>query len=153
MLTFIATIYKEGMNYVVDAPDSSKTYFQKSGYIPVRGIINKEDFKGTLIPREKNRHVLFVNWDIRTRIDKSEFDKIEVSIEYDPESRDLPVPEDVELILSEDSRIYKAFLQVSPSQRREMLQYVISAKKTETRLKRIQKIADHFRERLQKKGK
>ncbi len=150
MFTFIATIYKEGMNYVVDVPDDSETYFRKSGYIPVRGTINNEDFKGTLIPRKKNRHVLFVNWDIRTRINKSEFDRIEVNIEYDPESRDLPVPEDVELILSEDSRIYEAFLKMSASQRREIISYISGAKKAETRLKRIQKVEDVLRKRLMK---
>ena len=137
MFTFKATIYKEGMNYVVDVPDNSEDYFLKSGYIPVRGTINSEDFKGTLIPRKKNKHVLFVNWAIRTRIDKSEFDTIEVSVEYDPESRELPVPEDVELILSEDSRIYEAFLRVSPSQRREILKYVIDAKKAKKNKKII----------------
>jgi uncharacterized protein YdeI (YjbR/CyaY-like superfamily) len=96
---------------------------------------------------------LFVNWDIRTRIKKTEFDEIEVSLKYDPESRELPIPEDVELILSEDSNIFNAFVNMSSSQKREIIRYITGAKKAETRLKRIQRIVDHLRIRLIKKAK
>lgn len=151
MFSFVATIFKEGMNYAVDVPDVSKDYFQKSGYIPVRGTIDTEVFIGTLIPRREKRYVLFVNWDIRTKIHKTEFDEVKVSIEYDPKSRELPVPEDVELIFSEDSKIYEEFIEMSPSQRREIIRYITDAKKEETRLKRIQMVEDRLRERILKK--
>jgi hypothetical protein len=151
MFNFNSTIYKEGMNYVVDVPDDSKSYFQKDGYIPVKGTIDTEKFIGTLIPRKGNKYALFIKWEIRTKINKTEFDEVEVKIEYDPESRELPVPEDVELILAENSEIYNAFLKLSTSHRRELIQYVTNAKKDDTRLKRIQKIEDHLRERIFKK--
>lgn len=152
MFSFKATIYKEGMNYVVDVPDSCRSYFQKTGYIPVRGTIDGENYMGTLIPRKGNNYVIFVNWEVRTKINKTEFDDIEVAIDYDPESRELQIPEDVELILSEDNKILQTFLELSTSHRRELIQYVTEAKKTETRLKRIQRIENHLRERMLRKG-
>ena len=152
MFSFCASIYKEGMNYVVDVPDNRNHHFQKKKYIPVRGTINHESFKGTLIPRKNERHVLFINKDIRQKINKSEFDEIEICIEHDPESRELPVPEDIELILSENIDIYSAFLKLSPAHRRELILFVTDAKKPETRLKRIQKIENHLKERILKKG-
>lgn len=151
MLSFNATIYKEGMNYVVDVPRNREKHFQNGRYIPVRGTINQENFKGTLIPRKKERHVMFINRDIRTKIDKSEYDEIEIHIEYDPEPRDIPVPEDVELILSEDTEIYNSFLKLSTSHRRELILYITDARKAETRLKRIQRVEEHLKQRTLKK--
>jgi uncharacterized protein YdeI (YjbR/CyaY-like superfamily) len=148
MFSFVSTIYKEGMNYVVRVPDSIKTYLNRSGYIPVRGKIDDQAFKGILTPRKNESFVLFVNRDIRTKIKKTEADEIAVSIEFDPESRELSVPEDVELILSENAQLIKEFHRLTPAHRRELILFVEDAKKPETRLKRIQRLVMHIRDRL-----
>jgi uncharacterized protein YdeI (YjbR/CyaY-like superfamily) len=60
--------------------------------------------------------------------------------EGDPESREIPIPEDLELFLNENPEVYKNFNSFSPSHRRELLIFMNKAKHAETRLKRINKI-------------
>lgn len=152
MFKFIATIYKEGMNYVVKLPGESMEYFKKKEYIPVRGTIDGKSFKGTLIPRKNERHALFINSEIRSMTGKSVSDEIQVNIEYDPETRELTVPEDMELLLSADTRIYKAFIELSAAQRREIIRYIKDAKRTATRLSRIRKLEEFLQHRIKKKS-
>jgi len=145
MYSFSTTIFKEGINYLVEVPVKIIIELDKTGYIPVRGFANTIAFRGTCVPRKGNRHALFLNSAIRNRIRKTEHDIVRIDIEYDPESRDIPVPEDLEMMLSEETGLYEKFLALTPAYRRELINYVLMAKRPETRLKYIRKVADHTR--------
>ncbi len=151
MYSFSANIYKEGMNYLVEVPVEFSVQLKKSGNIPVRGYANGVNFKGTCVPRKGNHLALFLNSEIRNKIHKTEHDEVNLQIEYDPESRDLPIPEDLEMVLSEENGLFEYFLQITPSHRRELVHYVLAAKRPETRLKYIRRVADLVRDHRSKK--
>jgi hypothetical protein len=145
MKSFSGTIYKEGMNYLIELPAKIIKELKISGFFPVRGFADTFPFKGTCVPRKENRYALFLNGEIRNAIRKTEHDAVLIRIEYDPESRDLPVPEDLEMVLSEEKGLYPKFLALTPAHRRELIRYVLAAKKPETRLKYIGKVINHTR--------
>ncbi len=144
--TFSAEIFKVAMNYAVQVPKHVTEALNKNGYVPVKGKVNGMEFKGTLVPRKENTHIMYLKTDIRKKAGVGEFDTVEVILEFDPVSRDIPVPEDVEMIFRENITDWEAFIHLSPSARREILKYIVDARKPETRLNRILKIRERMRE-------
>lgn len=55
----------------------------------------------------------------------------------------MEIPEDLELIMSENREVWQRFLGFSQARRNELLKYLATAKRPETRLKRIEKIIEH----------
>ena len=151
MYSFTANIYKEGMNYLVEVPAEFSVQLKISGNIPVKGYANGVPFKGTCVPRKGNHLALFLNSEIRNKIYKTEHDEVTLQIEYDSESRDLPVPEDLDMVLSEENGLSEYFLQMTTSHRKELIRYVLAAKKPETRLKYIRRVVDLVRDHRSKK--
>jgi len=153
MVSFTAQIVKEGGNYVVSVPAAQWHKFTQSGNIPVGGTVNNFPIKGTLVPRKNNRLVLFIDYETRKKIGKGEFDAVTVKIEFDPEDRNLPIPEDVEVLFSENPEVFDFFVKMSSAHRREIIKFIDSAKRQETRLKYIERIREHVIEKLNKKKK
>jgi hypothetical protein len=148
MQDFISTIYKEGPNYLIEVPKKIGLSFRRSGYIPVRGKIQGKSFKSTLVNRRNERFVMFLNIDIRKSASIEESDVVKAFIEFDPEPRDIAIPEDVELLLSENRIVYSTFLNMSAAHRNEILRYILEAKEPETRLRRIKKMIDYILSRV-----
>jgi hypothetical protein len=74
-LSFTARIYKVGINPCVDAPSEAGKIFQRRGFIPVAGSVNRESYRATLVPQggacivfisteksEKPRELMSVAW-------------------------------------------------------------------------------------------
>jgi hypothetical protein len=118
----------------------------------VRGKADGIPFKSTCVPRKENRFVVILNGDIRKKTGKSDGDPVKLELEYDPESREIPLPEDVEMILAEDEAVLQEFLNGSPSDRRQFILYILQAKHEETRLKRIQVLVQRLKERIAKRA-
>jgi hypothetical protein len=148
MQNFISTIYKEGVNYLIEVPKEIGLTFKRSGYIPVRGKIQGKFFKSTMVNRRNQKFVLFLNADIRLTTSLNEYDVVKVSLEFDPEPRDIAIPEDVELLMSEKRIVYSTFLNMSAAHRNEILKFILEAKKPESRLRRINKMIDHILSRV-----
>ena len=150
MISFTAQILKEGGNYKVELPQEIRKNFTQKGYVPVRGTVDGIAYTGTLVPRKNDRYVLFIDYNTRRIIGKGEFDEVTVFLEFDPENRDLPIPEDMEMIFSEDPLIIETFLEMSTAHRREIIKLVNSAKRPETRLKYIERMREHVKGRIKK---
>lgn len=151
MIPFQSTLDKENFFYVAEVPPEVIDKLGPAKHIPVRGTLMGIPFKSVCMPRRGNRHVVILNSDIRRKTGIVEGDTVELALEYDPEDRDIPLPEDVELILSEDEEVLQEFLNGSPSNKREYLKYILQAKHEETRLKRIKILVQRMQERIQKR--
>jgi hypothetical protein len=149
---FTAKIYRFAINYQVDIPPRISVKLGERKHIPVKGFINSTEFRGTLIPRKENRHILYLNTELRKKARVGEHDNVSVEIEFDPESREIPIPEDVEMIFLEHPLVYNTFLKLTPAAKREILQYTLAGKREETRLKRIELMARRMLERAAKKN-
>jgi hypothetical protein len=144
MQNFISTIYKEGISYLIEVPKEIGLTFKQTGQIPVRIKIQDKLFKSYLVNQKNEKFILFLNSEIRREASIDEYDVVKAAIEYDSEPREIPIPEDVELLLSENRLIYSTFLNMSVTHRNEILKYILEAKKPESRLLRINKMIKHI---------
>lgn len=138
-LSFTARVYKVGINPCVDAPSETGEVFQRRGFIPIAGLVNGEAYRATLVPRGGGLHRLYLNGEIRkaTRTDVESM--IRVQLKLDKASRAIRTPSDVASVLRARPLAMTAFRKATPSRRREILRWIVSAKRPETRQSRIRR--------------
>ena len=129
-------IYKVGINPVVDIPDDVSASFGR-GNIPVKGILNKTQFIATLVPVAGAHHRLHINGALRRTAGVGPGDRVEISVEYDPEPRVEPIPSTFALALDKNPQAKAVFDGFPPSHQREILQYLNYLKKPETLERRV----------------
>jgi Bacteriocin-protection, YdeI or OmpD-Associated/Domain of unknown function (DUF1905) len=136
-LSFTARIYKVGINPCVDAPSEAGKIFQRRGFIPVAGSVNRESYRATLVPQGGGLHRLYLNGEIRktTRTDVGSM--VRVQLKLDKVSRALRTPVDFASALRAQPLAMTAFRKATPSRRREILRWILNAKRPETRQSRI----------------
>lgn len=69
-------------------------------------------------------------------------DRVKVKIEFDPVERTVEVPADLAKALKADPSVWRAWQELSYTHRREGVESVLSAKKTETRARRVAKVVE-----------
>jgi hypothetical protein len=158
---FLATIYKIWMLRYVDVPEDigralAVEYTGRAGearkktklkYIPVVAIVNGRSTRTTLVPAGAGRYRLQFNATLRkaARADVGEVAGIELRI--DGESRELPVPPDIQAALKTHPVQRKVFEKLGVGTRRQFLLYLSKAKSPEVRRKRITRLMDVLLER------
>jgi len=146
---FSAKIYKVGINSCVDVPERVSKAFGKRGYVPVEGKLNGHQIRATLVPKGGGCHRLYINGEMRRAAGVATGDKVNLVLWIDTKSREIPVPEDLAEALRATRGTLEAFEKLSPSHRRELLKWVLDAKRSETRERRIRRTVDHV---LQQSG-
>lgn len=122
----------------LDIPFSIEDAFGSKGQVKVRGTINGVEFRGSAMPHGDGTHFLVVNKTIRDEIGVTQGDTVRVVMERDTEERQLDVPTDLLDALAEDQLAQAAFEKLSYSHKKEYVEWIESAKKAETRQRRIQ---------------
>lgn len=156
---FAAKIQKIWIMRCVDVPrDVSKAIRSVSTgddplHIPVHGWIEGLPFKSTLVPRGAGNYRLHVHSRIwrKLRIDVGA--AVEVTILLDTEPREAVLPPDLAAGLADTPRALAIFNALTLALRRQIIQYVDSAKQARTRDKRIQLVVRRMLERAAKQGK
>ena len=139
---FHKKIYKHGIQPYIDLPPDISTALSEAsqtyGYLPVSGKLNECDFRALLIPRGGGGYRLFVNSYMRRTAKVGVGDLVSVSLALDKDSREMKVPADLAEIFAEDAAARTAFEKLTTAKRNEMLKWLETAKKNETRLKRLE---------------
>ena len=157
---FAAQVRKIWILRSVDLPrDISKAIRKAVGekalHVPVHGWIEGLPFQNTLVPRGGGNYRMHVHSRIwrKLRIDAGA--AVEVTMLLDTEPREAVLPPDLAAGLADTPRAFAIFNTLTVALRRQIIQYVDSAKQTRTRDKRIQLIARRMLERAarQKKSK
>jgi hypothetical protein len=138
--TFIAVLEnnKDGMDtaFVRIPFDVEKTYGTK-GQVKVKASFDGVEYRGVIANMGLDCHIIGVRKDIRTAISKSVGDKVAVTITKDIEERVVDVPEDLKHALSKSKKAKDFYDTLSYTNRKEYAIWVSSAKKVETREKRL----------------
>lgn len=132
MYTFSATIYKLGINPVVDTPDEVlNAIFEQAGRskgpVPVRGTINGAEFLQTLV-KYQGAWRLYINGPMLKDSGLVVGDIASIEIEFDPRPREVPMPPKLKAELRNNANALKAFDLLPPSRRKEILRYLNSLK-------------------------
>jgi hypothetical protein len=149
MPRFAATIYKIGINPVVDPPDTSlKAIFAQAGKsrgpIPVRGKLNDVKFMQTLV-KYKGAWRLYINGPMLKASGLSVGDAATIEIEFDARPRMTPVPDELKAALHKDQQAREAFDDLPPSRQKEIMKYIGSLKTEDAISKNVRRIIAHLR--------
>lgn len=151
-VSFVATIVQhEGMNAgYIEFPFSVAEIFGTRGMVKVKAMFDvKVEYRGIMSNMGTGCHILILTQEVRRKLGKSFGDSVSVEIVQDLEKREVVVPEDVQAVLDENSDERAFFEKLSYTHRKEYINWIISAKKAETRTSRMVS----FLEKLQQKKK
>jgi len=114
--------------------------------LAVCGTIAGAPFRGTAAHGEGVVRVP-VDADLRKRAGVKCGDRIEVSLEIDPNPRLPDIPQELQALLDADPELADAWQALAPSCRRAWAQYVADAKRSETRARRASRAPEGIRGR------
>jgi Bacteriocin-protection, YdeI or OmpD-Associated/Domain of unknown function (DUF1905) len=155
---FPAKIQKIWIMRCVDIPrDVSKAIRSVADgdplHVPVHGWIEGLPFKSTLVPRGGGSYRLHVHSRIWRRLRVDAGAAVEVTLLVDTEPREAVLPPDLAAGLADVPRGLAVFNTLTVALRRQIVQYVVSAKQVRTREKRVQLVVRRMLERARKRRK
>jgi hypothetical protein len=146
-MAFRATIYKVGINGVVDVPKRVTAKMNAvKGYIPVTGRINGYRFKQTLVSLKNGNYRLYVNMIMlkggKAKIgDTATFD---LKVDKSDRTKEYPMIKALENELVKKG-LLGVFEQLTYSERKEILRYLANLKTEDTVKKNIQKVVKQLK--------
>ena len=120
-------------------PIEVSAMFGSKGQVKVKGTINGYPFRSTALPMGDGSHYLVVGKDIRDHIAVAQGVSVKVVLELDTEVRRITVPDDFLRAMDDQPQARQVFDRLSYSHQKEYVNWILSAKQTETRQRRIDK--------------
>jgi uncharacterized protein YdeI (YjbR/CyaY-like superfamily) len=132
MHSFKSKIEIIGINPYVEVPhEILSAIFVKAnknkGPIPVYGYINKTPYTQTLV-RYANVWRLYINTKMLKDSPKRIGETVEISIDFDPRDRTLPLHPELQKALAKDTNAQQVFNSLPPSQQKEINRYICNLK-------------------------
>jgi hypothetical protein len=125
-------------------PRKESTKFGVRGRVPVTGTINGYAFRSSIFPAGDGTHYMAVNREVREGAGVAAGDRVAVVMETDTAPRTVVIPPDLDKELSKSTTARVLFDKLSYTHRKEYVQWIESAKRTETRTRRIKQILDRL---------
>jgi hypothetical protein len=124
----------------VRIPFSLYEVFGVKGQLRVRGTINGHSFQSSMAPYG-GQHYMMVHKALRAEMDLEFGATLHIEIEKDDSPREIEMPNDlIQLLRSEN--LSDIFAKLSFTNRKEYAQWILSAKRNETRQARLAKTAE-----------
>lgn len=115
--------------------------------VKVKATFNGVEYRGTIAIMDKTTGpILVLRKDIRKQMDKSFGDEITVIIEEDKEPRVVILPEDFQNELNKAPKTKEIFDKLAYTHRKEYVNWINDAKKTETGKRRLVKALEMISE-------
>ncbi len=143
MHSFSAKIEIIGVNpFVFVPPDILQAIFTQAGkskgHIPIKGVLNQKDYKQTLV-KFLGEWRLYINTSMLKDSPKRIGEKVRISIQFDPESREIKPPADFIQALNKNRTAKAVFERLPPSRQMEIVRYIARLKTAEAQKKNIQR--------------
>jgi hypothetical protein len=142
-LRFSGVVHKLGINPCVDLPhrvvgELLTASGKEAGPIRVRVRVNGKSFTTTVV-RFSGKWRLYLNTAMRTAAAANVGDRVTVEIEFDRAPRIVPMPPRFAAALAKDPKAQAAFEDITPSHRKDILNYLNSLKTVESLERNIKK--------------
>jgi hypothetical protein len=121
----------------VEFPFDVQKEFGTKGQIKVVASFDGYEYRGSLAKMGHNCHFIGIRKNIRKAIGKNPGEMVHVTIKQDIEPRVIEVPEDLDLLLKDNPQAQEFFDSLSYTNRKSYVQWILSAKKEETRQVRL----------------
>lgn len=119
--------------------------------VKVKAYFDDVEYRGSIVRMGSPCHILGITKAIRNKIGKDAGDTVIVRIEKDDEERVIELPEDMQVLLKENKRAQQFFESLSYSNKRAYYQWITSAKKADTRERRIKQALEKLEQGLKLK--
>ncbi len=123
----------------IEFPYNVEKEFGVKGQVKVRATFDGYEYQGSLAKMGHRCHCLGITQKIRNEIGKNPGDIVRVTLTKDNEPRIIEIPDDLKKRFAENGEAKNFFDTLSFTNRKEYVQWIISAKKQETRDKRLNK--------------
>lgn len=114
----------------------------------VKALIEDVPYRGVLVRMGGEHHILIVLKGIREQIGKTFGEKIKVSVEADTQPRVIEIPKDLLKEFKKEKQAWAFFDALSYTHRKEYVQWILEAKKEETRQRRVIKTIEMLNDKL-----
>ena len=136
-MKFHATILRAGKTATgIPVPDEVMTALGPSKRPPVRVTLNGYTYR-TTVATMGGQHLFGVSADVRAKAGVAGGDEVDVTIELDTETREVTVPADFGALLAADAEAERFYNTLSYTHKSAYVQWIESAKKDETRQRRL----------------
>ena len=105
--------------------------------IKIKAKFDGVEYRGSIVKMGLPCYMIGITKEIRSKIGKTYGDIISVELERDEEERIIELPIEFKDKLVQNSDAYKFYESLSYSQKRKYFQWITSAKKEETKIKRM----------------
>jgi bifunctional DNA-binding transcriptional regulator/antitoxin component of YhaV-PrlF toxin-antitoxin module len=123
----------------IEFPYSVEEEFGTKGQVKVRVEFDGYEYRGSLAKMGHHCHCVGITQEIRKAIGKEPGDIIQVVLTKDESPRIVEVPEDLAALLNNTPEAKKHFDDLSYTHKKEYVEWIVSAKKAETRENRLKK--------------
>ena len=112
----------------------------------VKAVIEGIPYRGTLMRMGTECHTLGILKSIREQAGRTFGDEVTVTLEPDEEPRLVEVPPELEKALQGDDPARAVFHSLSYTHKKEYVNYILEAKREETRLRRAAKVVEMLKQ-------
>lgn len=106
--------------------------------VKIKAKFDGVEYRGSVVKMGLPCYMIGITKEIRNKIGKTYGDIISVELEKDEEDRVIELPEEFKEMLLENEKAYKFYDSLSYSNQRKYFQWITSAKKEETKMKRME---------------
>ena len=124
----------------VEFPFDTEELFGTIGRIPVKVHFDGQPYHGTMLRYGTEKHIIIIVKKIREAIKKQAPDIVDVKVELDDKTRKITVPDDVQKSLEKNQMTLETYNKLSYSHQKEYINWILEAKREETRQNRIEKM-------------
>jgi hypothetical protein len=121
----------------ISIPFDVEEVYGTKGQVKVKALFDGQPYRGVIANMGLGFHVIGVRKDIRASIGKKVGDMVRVEIMLDTEERVVDVPEDLQKAFKKTPRAEAFYKTLSFTNRKEYAVWISSAKKQETRARRL----------------
>jgi hypothetical protein len=120
------------------------------GQVKIKATIDGYLYRGSIVNMGKENHLLGIRKDIRQAINKGIGDIVHITLEKDTEPRIVEIPDYFKEALEPFPELKLVFDKFSYSHKNEYIDWLISAKKPETRQRRIKQAIEKLIKQIDK---
>ncbi|HAX73378.1 MAG TPA: hypothetical protein DCY20_07630 [Firmicutes bacterium] len=113
--------------------------------VKVRAMFDDIEYRGSIVKMGLDCHILGLTKEIRNKIGKGPGDLIEVTVVKDEEERVVDISEELQSIMESEQEVKQFWNGLSFSIQKKFAHSITSAKKEETRLKRVATVIGKLR--------
>jgi hypothetical protein len=132
----------------IEFPYDVEKEFGTRGQVKVIATFDGYEYRGSLAKMGHPCHRLGLTKQVRNAIGKNPGDTVHVVLRKDVEPRTVEIPEDLNKLLDRYPEAKAYFDGLSYTHRKEYIQWITSAKKQETRGRRLQKAIEMLLEKV-----